>query len=72
MNKRNKNNDRDALSIDHSFEPWTRKWCGFLGFHPHKNKVGGSFGKTKCEYQLQMEQHNRKLKALKQKNKAAK
>lgn len=69
MNKRNKNNERDALSIDYDFEPWTRKWCGYLGFHPHKNKVGGSFSKTRHDFQLQMEQRNRKNKLLRQKNK---
>jgi hypothetical protein len=68
MNNKPRNNDRDALSIDYAMQPWTRKWSGWLGFHPYKNQVGGAFNKTKHEYQLQLEQRNRKNKLLKQKN----
>jgi hypothetical protein len=70
MNKKSKNNDREVLSIDHEFEPWTRKWVGGMGYHTYKNQVGGAFSKTKREYQLQMEQQNRKNKMLRQKNKS--
>ena len=71
MRKNSKDNDRDALAIDYAFEPWTRKWCGGLGFHPLKNQVGGASHKTKHEFQLQMEQRNRKNKLIKQKNKSS-
>jgi hypothetical protein len=67
MNNKTKNKDREVLSIDYELEPWTRKWCGGMGFHPYKSQIGGAFNKTKHEYQLQREQRNRKNKALKQK-----
>lgn len=65
---KNKGSERDALSIDYELEPWTRKWCGGMGYHPYKSQIGGASNKTKHEYQLQMEQRNRKSKLLKQKN----
>lgn len=64
------NKEYNALSIDYDFEPWTRKWCGGLGYHPYNNAVGGANSKTRLEFQLQMEQRNRKNKLLKQKNKS--
>lgn len=69
MNQKTKKTDqRDALSIDYDVEPWTRKWCGFMGYHTHKNAIGGAFSKTKHDFQMQMEQRNRNRKLLKQKN----
>jgi len=58
---------KQELGIDHKFEPWTRKWSGVSGYHPYKNQVGGAMSRTKRELTLEIEERNRKNKALRKK-----
>lgn len=54
---------REYLTIDFKLEPYDRRWSGGGGYHPLGNRLGGAFGKSKREYQLEIEARNRKNKA---------
>lgn len=59
--------NRQQDGIDLEFEPYHRKWCGWMGYHPFNNQVGGARNTTKREMTLRQEAQNRKNKELKKK-----
>ena len=66
----NKKEQTNQYELPH-VEPYHRNWKGGA-IHTFSNRIGGAFGWSKKEWHRMIEDRNRKLKALKQKTKAAK